>query len=406
MAGILVTQLSEFFNQVSSWPTSKLVTVSALSGITSHVVFFVHGELDHLAQQIFIGFFLVPTSFFAGFFFHLQIPILQSLVTTATIWVSFVAGLTASILTYRLFLHPLRKFPGPVMARTSKWWGVVKTAGVWQNHYLVYNLHQQYGDFVRIGKQHGFVTSFLQLIRYLGPNEISVNNQAIIPLVTKLDKGPWYNIGLPDFGTHLTRNRETHRIRRRVWDRAFTDEAVKQYLSLLATRSTELLSILATKANGQVNITEYFSYYMWDSMGDMTFSKSFNMLPTQGSLRDNQRYIKITMASQYGLALFGHIPYIVRILQLFPFLNKEYNEFLRWCDELVEERKTVCIICIFNYRQKHKQIDICTNYIIQRNPEKKDIFSYILAAEDTNKGVHRVGMEGEARLAILAGTYV
>lgn len=151
MTTVLVTHVGEFFRQVSTWPTSKLLAVSALSGITSHIVFFVHGELDRAAKQIFFGLLLAPTSILA-IFISLGIPFLEASITTATIWTSFLSGLAISILTYRLFFHPLRKFPGPVLARTTKWWGAFKTAGKLQNHYLVRDLHQKYGDFVRIGE--------------------------------------------------------------------------------------------------------------------------------------------------------------------------------------------------------------------------------------------------------------
>lgn len=152
----------------------------------------------------------------------------------------------------------------------------------------------------------------------------------------KCDKGPWYNIGLPNPGTQLTRNRETHKIRRRIWDRAFTDDAVLQYLPGVITKSAELLSLL--KVKGPVNITEFFNYYMWDSMGDIAFNKSFNMLPTHGK---QDKFMRITLASQFGVAIFGHIPYMIRILDLIPFLNREYKEFMDWCEDLVVERKQV-----------------------------------------------------------------
>lgn len=152
----------------------------------------------------------------------------------------------------------------------------------------------------------------------------------------KCDKGPWYNLGLPGPGTQLTRNRETHKIRRRIWDRAFTDEAVLQYLPGVIVKSAELLSLL--KVKGPVNITEFFNYYMWDSMGDIAFNKSFNMLPTHGK---QDKYMRITLASQFGVAIFGHIPYMIRILDLIPFMNSEYKEFMKWCEDLVVERKQV-----------------------------------------------------------------
>lgn len=180
MASILVSQLGGVFREVSTWPVPKLLVVSTLSGITSHIVFFIHGELDHLVQQIFLGFILAPASIFAIFFLYLGIPFLQSSITTATIWTGFLSGLTASILTYRLFLHPLRKFPGPVMARTTKWWSAIKAANSFQYRYLVTDLHEKYGDFVRVGESPCFLTVglFSPTISY----KVRMSSQSVVRL--------------------------------------------------------------------------------------------------------------------------------------------------------------------------------------------------------------------------------
>lgn len=168
MTTVLATHVGEFFRQVSTWPTSKLLAVTAVSGVTSHIVFFVHGELDRAAPQILFGLLLAPASILA-IFISLGIPLLEASATTATIWTSFLSGLAISILTYRLFFHPLRKFPGPVLARTTKWWGALKTAGTLQNHYLVRDLHQKYGDFVRIGESPPFSISCCYILTDFNP---------------------------------------------------------------------------------------------------------------------------------------------------------------------------------------------------------------------------------------------
>lgn len=171
-----------------------------------------------------------------------------------------------------------------------------------------------------------------------GPRELSITSEAAVAQVVRCGKGPWYNLGLPNPGTHLTRSREAHKVRRRIWDRAFTDSAIKEYLPGIIIRSAELLSILAGKEQ-PINITNYCNYYMWDSMGDVSFSKSFKMLPTHGK---EDHYMHISRASQAGVVIFGHMPYIPRILDLFPFLNREYKSFLKWCDDLTVEREEVC----------------------------------------------------------------
>ena len=54
-------------------------------------------------------------------------------------------------LTYRLSpFHPLAKYPGPVLAKSSKWWGAYHSA-TGDQHRCLKHLHDQHGDIVRIG---------------------------------------------------------------------------------------------------------------------------------------------------------------------------------------------------------------------------------------------------------------
>ena len=54
-------------------------------------------------------------------------------------------------LTYRLSpFHPLAKYPGPVLAKSSKWWGAYYSA-TGDQHRCLKRLHDQHGDIVRIG---------------------------------------------------------------------------------------------------------------------------------------------------------------------------------------------------------------------------------------------------------------
>jgi hypothetical protein len=76
---------------------------------------------------------------------------LSSLLSISAIIVGYLFGLFSSIVAYRLSpRHRLYKFPGPRLAAVSKFWHV------WQcrdsrNHELMDNLHEEYGDFARIG---------------------------------------------------------------------------------------------------------------------------------------------------------------------------------------------------------------------------------------------------------------
>ena len=61
------------------------------------------------------------------------------------------SGLLFSTLAYRLSsFHPLAKYPGPFLAKTSKWWAAY-LSGTGDQHRFLKRLHDRYGDVVRIG---------------------------------------------------------------------------------------------------------------------------------------------------------------------------------------------------------------------------------------------------------------
>lgn len=63
----------------------------------------------------------------------------------------YAVGLFGSMVLYRISLHPLRVFPGPHMAKISKFWNIIKAAQS-TNYRLMEDMRKTYGDFVRTGK--------------------------------------------------------------------------------------------------------------------------------------------------------------------------------------------------------------------------------------------------------------
>ena len=62
------------------------------------------------------------------------------------------SGLVNFTLAYRLSsFHPLTKYPGPLLAKTSKWWAAY-ISGTGDQHKCLKRLHDRYGDVVRIGR--------------------------------------------------------------------------------------------------------------------------------------------------------------------------------------------------------------------------------------------------------------
>ena len=65
---------------------------------------------------------------------------------------TYIGALIFFTLAYRLSpFHPLAKYPGPVIAKASKWWGVYYSARGGP-HRQYKHLHDRYGDVVRIGR--------------------------------------------------------------------------------------------------------------------------------------------------------------------------------------------------------------------------------------------------------------
>ena len=62
---------------------------------------------------------------------------------------SYLVSLIASILTSRIFFHPLRHFPGPFTAKLTKLSHVLRLLEKSDNYIQADQLHKEYGDVVR-----------------------------------------------------------------------------------------------------------------------------------------------------------------------------------------------------------------------------------------------------------------
>lgn len=133
--------------------------------------------------------FILPS--FATILMTQHVAVLQAIVLTFSL---FYTTLLSSIVIYRISpIHPLSRYPGPLHLKISKL-SMAWIASGGKQHIYIAQLHEQYGDAVRIG-QYGSFSSSTQLIevRLKGPNEVSYRNfSAVVPLMGSngLSKGP------------------------------------------------------------------------------------------------------------------------------------------------------------------------------------------------------------------------
>jgi hypothetical protein len=70
----------------------------------------------------------------------------------STAFATYLSTLCLSIVAYRLSpMHPLAKYPGPILARVTKLWGAWLAVNG-EAHLVYKKLHEQYGDVVRVGR--------------------------------------------------------------------------------------------------------------------------------------------------------------------------------------------------------------------------------------------------------------
>ncbi|KAL9127951.1 MAG: hypothetical protein Q9217_003264 [Psora testacea] len=177
-------------------------------------------------------------------------------------------------IVYNLFIHPLRKYPGPkLLAATRipylKW----MFSGTLVPHFKT--LHEQYGPVVRTA-----------------PNELSyISLEAMKTIYGHRQPGEGFRKNPAFFqpatnGVHsiLTSEGEAHSRVRRLLLPAFSDKALSEQHDILQHFTGLLISRLRERveASGSESV-DLFEWYIWttfDLIGDLAFGEPFNCLET------------------------------------------------------------------------------------------------------------------------------
>jgi hypothetical protein len=137
------------------------------------------------------------------------------IVSAISILASFLAIRWSYRIIYNLWFHPLRNFPGPVLARATKWYetyfDVFKAPGG-QYIFEVDRLHQKYGTWTQIMWMLNGVLCLLIVFYMSGPivrinpDELHINDidyfDTAYTLNKRRDKDPYH---VQIFGTPLSR---------------------------------------------------------------------------------------------------------------------------------------------------------------------------------------------------------
>ncbi|KAH9849213.1 high nitrogen upregulated cytochrome P450 monooxygenase 2 [Lenzites betulinus] len=264
-----------------------------------------------LAVPIILGVLLLP-----------HFPVIKALlVSILTYW--FTLG--SSVGLYRVSpWHPLARFPGPLALRLTKLSLASISRGGRRNVYTQ-QLHQRYGDIVRIG-----------------PNEVSISNAAAIhPLMgtAGLHKGPqWGSRAATQAVPPLIAigDPKEHQRRRKPWNRAFSVASLREFEPMVARRTRQLVELLSSK-KGEVNIAKWFSWFTYDLMSDMAFGGGSEMMRNG----DEGSVWPLLEEGLVSSDTFGHLPWTADYVRKFPILGSKMREMRDFCIRRSEERITL-----------------------------------------------------------------
>lgn len=179
-----------------------------------------------------------------------------------------------------------------------------------------------------------------------GPREVTVYCADAVPLIhgptSICKKAAIYNVVGDLFGRsiQLTTDKNEHRHRRKVWDRAFNAKALREYEPRLNRHASVLISKLKEMAEQpSVRITDWLNFYSFDVMGDVGFNRSFGMV--ENGKEDDM--IKLLHDSTAAVSFFGHISWAMNLAGRIPAAAKPLTEHVHWSRKVLEQRAKVCL---------------------------------------------------------------
>ncbi|KAF3769327.1 cytochrome P450 [Cryphonectria parasitica EP155] len=173
------------------------------------------------------------------------------------------------VLVYRVYFHPLAKYPGPKhLAATDIPW-VYKEAVSGTTAREAVDLHKKYGPIVRIG-----------------PNRLAVDGAVGFPQIFQHRPGQpeWPKkrgfFGEQDELRLIGSAHEEHRRRRRQLGYAFSDASMKEQETFMKPYIDKLCQRFGEKAaSGETfDLVKWFNFTTFDIIGDLMFSDSFHSL--------------------------------------------------------------------------------------------------------------------------------
>ncbi|KIX07113.1 uncharacterized protein Z518_05090 [Rhinocladiella mackenziei CBS 650.93] len=292
---------------------------------------------------------------------------------------------------YRIFFHPLAKYPGPLLWKVTQW-PEAKSAWQGRRHIDLHLLHEKYGDIVRFA-----------------PNKLSFRTAGAVRDVytdrkANMVKTGWTAAGLrinPGITTHVLADRQLHAARRRLLNNAFSEGALKNLETYVLENIRIWCNQLAESKDGaeksgwgkERDMSLWSTLLTVDVLGELCFGASF------GAMKAGYSYImELLLSSARFQTMVAFLPireFVFPLMKpqiLMAIGNKKVKQkvmFRRDVGKLVEKRFAL-------EKANAEKPD---------SEKRKDFFHYLLHATDPQTGDKFLPKDlvGEAALLVGAG---
>ena len=227
----------------------------------------------------------------------------------------------ASVVFYRLTLHPLAKFPGSLLAAATDGPDIYRTS-TGDRHLDQLKDHEKYGawciDLVLTFTSQADLCQG-SVIR-IGPNTLSFNTIEAVREIYgnrhgNVQKAPWYTIIEASSGgpvsLHAEADRNIHASRRKVMEPAFTDKSIRASEALLVKNVRTFTDLVGGSKKSDsgwsqaFNMSQWSTYLNYDIMGDLVFGRQFEAMTSETN-RFVPRLIMSSTAFIYTVRLSHH----------------------------------------------------------------------------------------------------
>ncbi|KAI0376530.1 putative benzoate 4-monooxygenase cytochrome P450 [Hypomontagnella monticulosa] len=368
MEHLRATALSGF-GLFSEGHPAQVALPGVFLGLLFHLTIAQMGDVEDFMYRLLAGFLFTMCSLGYTYSF-LGFSCMATLARLLILASGFNIGLFSSMTIYRLFFHRLRRFPGPLNTKVSRFFSVMRAAKEVKYYKEVTKMHDEYGDFIRTG-----------------PRELCIVRKSAISTIygpgSKCRKSTWYTQKDADcdkISINHARDIHEHRRRRKAWDRGFSIKALNTYEPRIKSLVDQFVSQIARR-KGPIDSTAWSMFLGFDVMGDIGFGARFDCVSTE----TEHPAIQAIHEHMTILGIMSHVPWLLNILTRIPGATAGYAPFMDYCSSQVQAKRN--------------------NFDPKTYPQ--DLMSWLLKAvleKDVSAAPTEASLNEESRLMVIAGS--